>query len=373
LYNYDAFGNALDFDPSTAKTEFLYSGEQFDSKIGQQYLRQRYYDPTTGRFNRLDPFFGNLNDPLSLHKYLYTHGDPVNGIDPSGLFSIGGTLSSMAIGALNMGCVGGTIGAVLGLVNGSVGWFNGQMTIGAALWSVPTFALRGMLFGMVTGGIFGPMVVLGLAQGWYIPAIVFGTTSGYWGINYALGISSDEILSALPFQPLGSTPYGWVNVMQDEIREQAIRFNLPPELIASVILYEMNQYNIFDWMDEEVFSSSYHSMGIVQMRVDNVKDWVPSAYELTDSEIRDLLLNPEQSIALLAEAMGYWRDTRSVYNYGVSQSSWHSLSQTKKELLVQFYCSAKDLHTPGSLNTASKTFGVTYGLNILQSTKLFDE
>jgi RHS repeat-associated protein len=75
----------------------LYSGEQFDSKIGQQYLRQRYYDPATGRFNRLDPFFGNLNDPQSLHKYLYTHADPVNGIDPSGLESLGSLMSSIAI------------------------------------------------------------------------------------------------------------------------------------------------------------------------------------------------------------------------------------------------------------------------------------
>jgi RHS repeat-associated protein len=75
----------------------LYSGEQFDAKIGQQYLRARYYDPVTGRFNRLDPFFGNLSDPQSFHKYLYTHGDPVNEIDPSGLMSVGGTLSSVAI------------------------------------------------------------------------------------------------------------------------------------------------------------------------------------------------------------------------------------------------------------------------------------
>jgi hypothetical protein len=61
-------------------------------------LTQYNYDPATGRFNRLDPFFGNLNDPQSLHKYLYAHADPVNGIDPNGLFSLGcfvGNLGSM--------------------------------------------------------------------------------------------------------------------------------------------------------------------------------------------------------------------------------------------------------------------------------------
>ncbi|MDR2438266.1 MAG: RHS repeat-associated core domain-containing protein, partial [Planctomycetaceae bacterium] len=88
LYAFDAYGNAIGFDPSVALTEFLYSGEQFDSKIGQQYLRARYYNPANGRFNRLDPFFGNLNDPQSLHKYLYTHADPVNGIDPSGSMNV---------------------------------------------------------------------------------------------------------------------------------------------------------------------------------------------------------------------------------------------------------------------------------------------
>ncbi|MGL6195694.1 MAG: RHS repeat-associated core domain-containing protein, partial [Thermoguttaceae bacterium] len=98
LYSFDAYGNALGFDPKAALTEFLYSGEQFDAKIGQQYLRARYYDPSTGRFNRLDPFFGNLSDPQSLHKYAYVHGNPVMGIDPSGLeFSISGMMSSLGI------------------------------------------------------------------------------------------------------------------------------------------------------------------------------------------------------------------------------------------------------------------------------------
>ena len=54
-----------------------------------EYLRARYYDQNTGRFNRLDPFEGNNEDPQSLHKYAYAHCDPVNGIDPSGEMSLG--------------------------------------------------------------------------------------------------------------------------------------------------------------------------------------------------------------------------------------------------------------------------------------------
>jgi RHS repeat-associated protein len=86
LYSFDAYGNAIGFNSAEALTEFLYSGEQFDSKIGQQYLRARYYDSVTGRFNRLDPFFGNQLEPQSFHKYLYAHGDPINNTDPSGEF-----------------------------------------------------------------------------------------------------------------------------------------------------------------------------------------------------------------------------------------------------------------------------------------------
>lgn len=36
-------------------TTLLYSGEQFDVDLQQQYLRSRYYDQENGRFNRLTP------------------------------------------------------------------------------------------------------------------------------------------------------------------------------------------------------------------------------------------------------------------------------------------------------------------------------
>jgi len=46
------------------------------------------YMPTTGRFDRLDPFAGDLFNPQSQHKYGYVHSDPVNGVDPGGNFAV---------------------------------------------------------------------------------------------------------------------------------------------------------------------------------------------------------------------------------------------------------------------------------------------
>jgi RHS repeat-associated protein len=85
VYAYDAYGNAIGFDPGAALTTFLYSGEQTD-QTGLQYLRDRYLDPSAGRFLTFDAFAGNTSDPLSLHKYLYAHANPVMGVDPSGMF-----------------------------------------------------------------------------------------------------------------------------------------------------------------------------------------------------------------------------------------------------------------------------------------------
>jgi RHS repeat-associated protein len=49
-----------------------------------QHLRARYYDPTVGQFTSVDPFSGSPEDPQSLHKYAYVHGDPIQGVDPTG-------------------------------------------------------------------------------------------------------------------------------------------------------------------------------------------------------------------------------------------------------------------------------------------------
>jgi len=53
-------------------------------------------NPNTGRFQTMDTFEGNSDDPLSLHKYLYCQDNPVDNVDQSG-HDIGDMLMIMDI------------------------------------------------------------------------------------------------------------------------------------------------------------------------------------------------------------------------------------------------------------------------------------
>jgi RHS repeat-associated protein len=93
-YTFDAFGAQI-ASTGTTPNAYLYSGERFDSSLNLYHLRARYYNMLTGRFETKDPGkescctlrasqVGNIFDPGSLHKYVYTQNNPVNRIDPSG-------------------------------------------------------------------------------------------------------------------------------------------------------------------------------------------------------------------------------------------------------------------------------------------------
>jgi RHS repeat-associated protein len=87
-FNYDAFGNVKTTDannnPLANTSGPRYGGQFHDANTDQIYLRNRYYDPKIGAFNRIDPigFNGGLN------LYGYCAGDPVNASDPMGTFWI---------------------------------------------------------------------------------------------------------------------------------------------------------------------------------------------------------------------------------------------------------------------------------------------
>jgi RHS repeat-associated protein len=80
-YTYDVFGAARTH--TGASTEYSFTGEQNDPN-GLEYLRARYYDNATGRFLSGDPLGS---------AYRYAGNNPVNMVDPRGLYPICGAPS----------------------------------------------------------------------------------------------------------------------------------------------------------------------------------------------------------------------------------------------------------------------------------------
>ena len=78
-YRYDAFGNQLKSNENDTNP-FRYNGEYFDEETGFIYLRNRYYDPSIGRFITEDPACDGTN------WYVYCGNNPVIFIDPEGLY-----------------------------------------------------------------------------------------------------------------------------------------------------------------------------------------------------------------------------------------------------------------------------------------------
>ncbi len=108
-YRYYAFGGILSSTEDVANV-YRFTGEEHDADPGLVYLRARYYDPEIGRFISVDPTIealmlvgwktecigcqdGRMSvttrflmHPQQLHPYVYCANNPVNRIDPTGLF-----------------------------------------------------------------------------------------------------------------------------------------------------------------------------------------------------------------------------------------------------------------------------------------------
>lgn len=83
-YEYDDFGQTEIHGSSDLENEICYTGGIYDESTGLYYLNARYYDPENGRFLTEDTYRGELNDPDTLHLYVYCKNNPINYVDPSG-------------------------------------------------------------------------------------------------------------------------------------------------------------------------------------------------------------------------------------------------------------------------------------------------
>jgi RHS repeat-associated protein len=170
VFTYSAYGELLaiyngsgTLQPlSSSLTSVLYNGEGFDTRTGLYNMRARWYSASNARWERLDPFNGNPNDPFSFNKYGFVHGDPVGMTDPTGMFGLGGFSVSFSIGGMfagmrNGAVLGGALGGVIGFADG----FSNEGSIEEALQGFRSGVFYGAIFGAVTGGVGGGIAVSG--------------------------------------------------------------------------------------------------------------------------------------------------------------------------------------------------------------------
>jgi len=87
----DAFGTGAanddpDGDSQVTVVNLRFPGQYYDSETGLHYNYFRYYDPKTGRYITADPL--GLIEGEDLNLYRYVENNPVNFIDPFGLYRI---------------------------------------------------------------------------------------------------------------------------------------------------------------------------------------------------------------------------------------------------------------------------------------------
>ncbi len=120
---YDSFGNQATED-ETDTNPFRYAGEYFDAETGQIYLRNRYYDPATGRFISEDPVRDGLN------WYVYAGNNPVLFVDPFGLFDYYTRLSTSTVYNEDVAVLQNEL-KWLGFYEGEIDGLFGQQTLDA--------------------------------------------------------------------------------------------------------------------------------------------------------------------------------------------------------------------------------------------------
>ncbi|MFZ5774657.1 MAG: RHS repeat-associated core domain-containing protein [Thermodesulfobacteriota bacterium] len=81
-YEYSAFGVRKKYEPGV-DTAYGFTGREWDQETGLYYYRARYYDPQAGRFISRDPI-GFAGGDVNVYRYVLNN--PVNAIDPYGLF-----------------------------------------------------------------------------------------------------------------------------------------------------------------------------------------------------------------------------------------------------------------------------------------------
>ena len=198
-YDYNSFGRLLTTSPAPV-TDILFTGRPYDAATGIVDYRLRQYDPALGRFLQRDPL--NLMFPLQ-HSYAYVGNNPVNRIDPYGLWfnSLYETVGTVALGLGAAALVGAGL-VVAGVIAVPAAVAAAGVSIAAAAGTTAGTVILG---GAGAGALINAAVTLGQRgvgpQGTtlveVLGAAVVGGVIGGTGAGIAAGAGTVTTVAAL--------------------------------------------------------------------------------------------------------------------------------------------------------------------------------
>ena len=168
---------------------FAYNAESYNPNTEMQYLRARYYKPETANFLTEDSYLGDILKPLTLNRYNYCAGNPVNYKDPSGNV----ILEAILIGAV----VGAVAGAAIEVYKGvkeyqnqdpqdkkDLSTFLKNYDYASAAWNVAYGALSGVATGVGAA-------LIGATAGATVGAVAGGAIGG--GVHELLTSTTEVV------------------------------------------------------------------------------------------------------------------------------------------------------------------------------------
>lgn len=82
-YSYDPYGGTTASGTAAAANPFRFASGHLDS-TGLYKFGTRYYDAAYGRWTQRDPLAGDITEPGTVNRYIYSGNDPINNVDPTG-------------------------------------------------------------------------------------------------------------------------------------------------------------------------------------------------------------------------------------------------------------------------------------------------
>jgi hypothetical protein len=129
--------------------------------MGIIHMNGRIYDPRLGRFLQADPL---IEDTSTLNRYTYVHNNPLAYTDPSGHFSVGQLLRTVAVVAISVWTGGALSGATWAILNASAWTTAAKFALVVASGAVSGAIQSGTIEGAAWGA-FSAAVFFGIGQG----------------------------------------------------------------------------------------------------------------------------------------------------------------------------------------------------------------